>query len=108
MKILWKEQFLLFSTIFCFLLLDFNVKTGTRFSLRDKRLFKISEVEIMRVHCISCKLNIFAKSRLLVNDQLVLHNLLSTMKFLPIPKTTTPAAMPYFRIFRTYTIYKVN
>ena len=53
MKILWErgeiapmEQFLLFSTIFCYLLLDFNVKTGTRFSLRDKRLFEISEVEI--------------------------------------------------------------
>ena len=53
MKILWErgeiapmEQFLLFSTIFCYLLLDFNVKTGTRFSLRNKRLFEISEVEI--------------------------------------------------------------
>ena len=31
-----KEQFLLFSTIFCYLLLDFHLKTGTRFSLRDK------------------------------------------------------------------------
>ena len=28
--------FLLFSTIFCYLLLDFHVKTGSRFSLRDK------------------------------------------------------------------------
>ena len=44
LKILWKrgeiapkEQFLLFSTIFCYLLLDFHVKTGTIFSLRDKR-----------------------------------------------------------------------
>ena len=41
-----REQFLPFSTIFCYLLLDFHVKTGTRFSLRDKRLFEISEVEI--------------------------------------------------------------
>ena len=48
-KILWKrgeiapkERFLLFSTIFCYLLLDFHVKTGIRFSLRDKRFFKIS------------------------------------------------------------------
>ena len=48
MKILWKrgeiapkEQFLLFSTIFCYLLLDLTVKTGTRFSLRGKRLFEI-------------------------------------------------------------------
>ena len=32
----------LFSTIFCYLLLDIHVKTGTRFSFRDKRLFEIS------------------------------------------------------------------
>ena len=31
--------------------LDFHVKTGTRFSLRDKRFFEISEVEITRVNC---------------------------------------------------------
>ena len=61
LKILWKrgeiapeEQFLLFSTIFFYMLLDFHVKVGTRFSLRDKRLFEISEVEITRVNCI-CK-----------------------------------------------------
>ena len=60
LKILWKrrdiapeEQFLLFSTIFCYRLLHFHVKTGTRFSLRDKRLFEISEVEITRVDCSS-------------------------------------------------------
>ena len=58
LKILWKrgeiapkEQFLLFSTIFCCLLEDLRVKTGTSFSLRDKRLFEISEVEITRVDC---------------------------------------------------------
>ena len=39
---------LLFSTIFYYLLLDFNVKTGTRFSLRDKRLLEISGVDITR------------------------------------------------------------
>ena len=43
---------LLFSTISFYLLLDFHVKAGTRFSLRDKRLFEISEVEITRVNCI--------------------------------------------------------
>ena len=55
-KILWnrgeiapKEQFLLLSTIFCYLVIDFYVKTRIRFSLRDKRLFEITEVEIMRV-----------------------------------------------------------
>ena len=59
-KILWKrreiapeEQFLLLSTIFCYLMLDFYVKTRIRFSLRDKRLFEITEVEITRVDCIS-------------------------------------------------------
>ena len=57
-KIMWKrgeiapeEQFLLFSTIFSYLFLDFHVKTGTRISLRYKRLFEISEFEITRVDC---------------------------------------------------------
>ena len=56
LKILWKrekiapeEQFLPLSTIFYYLMLDFYVKTGIRFSLRDKRL---TEVEITRVDCI--------------------------------------------------------
>ena len=39
----------LFSTIFCYLLLDFRVKTATRFSLPPKRLFELSEVEIIRI-----------------------------------------------------------
>ena len=59
LKILWKrgkiapeEQFLPLSTIFYYLMLDFYVKTGIRFSVRDKRLFEITEVEIMRVDCI--------------------------------------------------------
>ena len=47
-----KEQFLPLSTIFYYLMLDFYVKTGIRFSLRDKRLFEITEVEITRVDCI--------------------------------------------------------
>ena len=55
LKILWKrgkeEQFLLFSTIFCHLLLGLHAKIGTRFSLRDTRLFEISKVEITRVDC---------------------------------------------------------
>ena len=46
-----EEQFLLLSTIFSYLMLDFYVKTRIRFSLRDKRLFEITEVEIMRVDC---------------------------------------------------------
>ena len=43
-----KEQFLPFSTIhvFCYLLLDFHVESGNKFSLQYKQLFEISEVEI--------------------------------------------------------------
>ena len=48
-----EEQFLLLSTIFYYLILDFYIKTRIRFSLRDKRLFEIIEVEITRVDCIS-------------------------------------------------------
>ena len=48
-----KRRNCFFSTILCYLLLDFHVKTGTSFSLRDKRLFEISEVEITRVDCSS-------------------------------------------------------
>ena len=46
-----EEQFLPLSTIFSYLMLDFYVKTGIRFYLRDKRLFEITEVEITRVDC---------------------------------------------------------
>ena len=54
LKILWKrgEIATIFSAIFCCLLVDLCDKTGTRFSLRDKRLFEISGVEIPRVDCI--------------------------------------------------------
>ena len=40
----------LFHNIF-HLMLDFHVSAGTRFSLRDKWLFEISEFEITRVNC---------------------------------------------------------
>ena len=46
-----EEQFFPLSTIFYYLMLDFYVNTGIRFSLRDKRLFEITEVEITRVDC---------------------------------------------------------
>ena len=62
-KILWKrgeiapgEQFLLLSIIFSYLMLNFSVNTRIRFSLRDKRLFEITEVEITRVDCIKMKM----------------------------------------------------
>ena len=58
LKILWKmgeiapeEQFHPLSTIFYYLMLNFYVKTGIRFSSRDKRLFEITEVEITRGDC---------------------------------------------------------
>ena len=47
-----EEQFLPLSTIFYYLMLDFYVKTGIRFTLRGKRLFEITEVKITRVYCI--------------------------------------------------------
>ena len=50
-----EEQFLPLSTIFYYLMLDFYVKTGIRFSLRDKWLFEITEVELTRVDCIFLK-----------------------------------------------------
>ena len=56
-EILWKreeiapeEQFLLLSTIFFYLVLDFYVNARIRFSLRDKQLFQITKVEITRVN----------------------------------------------------------
>ena len=47
----YRHNFLV-STVFCILVLDYCVKTRTRFSLRDNRLFEITEVEITRVDCI--------------------------------------------------------
>ena len=47
-----EEQFLLLSTIFWYLILDFYIKIRIRYSLRDKRLFEIVEVEITWVDCI--------------------------------------------------------
>ena len=49
-----EEQFLLSSTIFCYLVLDSYVKTRIRFSLRDKRLFEITKVEITRSTVVVC------------------------------------------------------
>ena len=69
LKILWKrgeiapeEQFLLLSTIFSYLKLALDVKTRIRFSLRDKWLFEISELEITRVDCITLNKMVREKS----------------------------------------------
>ena len=72
-----EEQFLPLSTEFCYLMLDFYVKTGIRFSLRDKRLFEITEVEIMRVDCIMvfylpCMLKRFLGIRSSISQKLTL------------------------------------
>ena len=37
-----EEPFLLLSTVFCYLMLDFYVKRRVIFSLRDKRLFELT------------------------------------------------------------------
>ena len=42
------------STIFCYLVLDSYVKTRIRFSLRDKRLFEITKVEITTSTVVVC------------------------------------------------------
>ena len=73
-----EEQFLLLSTIFCYLMLDLYVKRGIRFSLRDKLLFEITEVEITRVDCrwIACKsCNVSVKFRDNVRCGELLHNI---------------------------------
>ena len=55
LKTLWKRGEIapLFSTIGFYLLLDFHVEAGTRFSLRDKRLFEITRVNCMYLFYIS-------------------------------------------------------
>ena len=49
-ELLLKGNFSCFQQYFCYLFLDFHVKAGTRFSVRDKRLFMISEVETTKVY----------------------------------------------------------
>ena len=81
LKILWKrgeiapeeKQFLLLSTIFCYLMLDFYVKTGVGISLQDKLLFEITKVEITRVDC-SCPQNSTLSGALSFNPQGANHN----------------------------------
>ena len=51
LKILWKRGEIA-PEIFCYMMLDFCVKTRIRFSLRDKQLLEINEVEITMVDCI--------------------------------------------------------
>ena len=48
-KLLLRSNFSPYPQYFFYLMLDFYVETGIRVSLRDKRLFEITEVEITRV-----------------------------------------------------------
>ena len=79
LKILWKrgeiapeEQFLLLFTIISYLILDFYVTTRIGFSLRDKQLFGITEVEITRVDCsrakAGCAFSMFGMGRLFLGS----------------------------------------
>ena len=74
-KIVEKERNVLhLSTIFCYLMLDFCLRIRIRFSLRDKRLFEITEVEIARVDCIKILQNFFTVE--VIDDNLNLDHCL--------------------------------
>ena len=47
----------------------FYVKTRIRFSLRDKRLFEITEVEITRIDCIVRKMTHIQQFHIIKNTQ---------------------------------------
>ena len=93
LEILWKrgeiapeEQFLLLFTIFCYLMLDFNVKTRIRFCLRDsrKRLVEITEFKITRVDCITYFIYIIINScflKLLISQSKFSGNRKFTMRY---------------------------
>ena len=51
-------------------MIDFYVKTGIRLSLRDKRLFEITEVEVMRVDCIDRPMMALTISRKLIRQSI--------------------------------------
>ena len=97
LKILWKrgeiapeEQFLLLSTIFSYLMLDFYVKTRIRFSFRDKRLFEITEVEITRVDCILtvCDLTVCQQQQQQLHKPITCNMLDIISNVLQISRTT--------------------
>ena len=64
-------QFLVFSTVFCYLVSDFHVRIGIRFSLRYKWLFVISDVEVTRVNYIY----VWVWAGMGVCTPMLLHNL---------------------------------
>ena len=74
-----EEQFLVLSTIFCYLILDFYVKTRIRFSLRDKRLFEITEVEITKVDCTSLSSALCISKELLTSKYIILSLIIAIL-----------------------------
>ena len=109
LKILWKrgkkEQFLLFSTIFCRLLVDHCFKTGDRFSLRYKRLFEISEVEITRVDCLRV-LYLVSETHIITITVMKLSKGLSGDQK-PEQKTTTNRTKPFMHSWRLNIVFDV-
>ena len=92
-----EEQFLLLSTIFCYLMLDFYVKTWIKLSLRDKRLFEITEVEITRVDCITrLNMNVRFFVRMPVQNCLCDFSFSMTQRFL-LKRTPTAAYDKFFK-----------
>ena len=75
----------LFHNIF-YLLLDVHIKAGTRFSLRDKQLFKISEVEIAKVNCICEYMRFTVMFRSQGKERLRRPNIYSRLSLSRIPR----------------------
>ena len=70
----------LFHNIFFYLLLDVYVLAGIRFSLRDKRFFEISAVEITRVNCMKIVLGL---SKRCLNSAAVEYEIIRKRPFWP-------------------------
>ena len=89
----------LFHNIFYFLS-DFHVLEGTRFSLRDKQLFKISEFEITRVNCI-----LTAPLNSMMHHKTVHYKMVSDLRwFKGVPKKCC-IQTKMCRLYRKMTIY---
>ena len=57
----------LFHNIFFYLLLDFHVYAGTKFSLRDKRLFEIARVNCICIFMMSMYISFTMSMQILQN-----------------------------------------
>ena len=111
-----EEQFHPLSTLFYYLMLNFYVKTGIRFSLRDKRLFEITEVEITRVDCI-CFLpskplanklgetNLFFKLEKYVCKTQRMRRVDPTFHFIRLPKVSLGPALNSFKYLSKFQLH---